>query len=257
MVQKSQHSQGSETHFISQRSRRFQYPHYALLVPLFGFFNAFLCHNWRNAPSWNQNLRQGTRYSRTIVRKPNRPTKSIANPYSRMERRIGPSTEDITTRLLHIKYTDNANVSYSDEGNEAVRDEIRALREEVTILRRTNARNQNQSAENNRVSEPTAPLVVSPSQDPIFPARGSTFSLRISSADHDGELRPRVSTTILLPSGVRSVPRAATPAELRPISSPMTRQTPTQTDRYETRETPRPRHILPSTSRRPKTPWPW
>lgn len=65
---------------------------------------------------------------------------------------------------------------------------------------------------------------------------------------------PCVSTMIVLLPSSPPILRAATPEELPPVSSTMTRQTPTQTDFYQTRETHEPWPFPLSTPKRPKRP---
>lgn len=54
-----------------------------------------------------------------------------------VERRIGISIDDIMYRLIRLEQAYNRSDSSSDDDNEALRHEIRALREEVTIIRCT------------------------------------------------------------------------------------------------------------------------
>lgn len=91
--------------------------------------------------------------------------------------------EDIPYRLLRLKQTNSTIDASSHEENKVLRDEIRALGEEVNIVRRTNAGDQILNAEINLASRPPAPPVANICQVPIPPPTGPTFSLIIPTVD--------------------------------------------------------------------------
>lgn len=129
----------------------------------------------------NVSGRQGTHLSQTGP---------LQTCFREMERSVGISIEDISTRLMRLEQANDANDSSPYEGNEALRDEIRALREEVTMLRRTNGGTTNSNCNNNPASKSTASSVVSFDKDPTPLVRDSVSSPRVSTVNKDDEPRP-------------------------------------------------------------------
>lgn len=97
-----------------------------------------------------------------------------------VKRRVGISLDYIMSRILRLEKADNFDDSSSEEGNDTLRDEFRALREKVTLLRRTNAVTPNGNSHNNPESQSTAPSEVSLGQGPTPPARDHVCSPIIS-----------------------------------------------------------------------------
>lgn len=155
------------------------------------------------------------------------------------------------SRLICLEKADYCSDYSSHEENEALRDEIGALREEVTILRRTNVDIQICHPGKDPASQSTAQHVVSLGQDSVPPEIGPTSSARNETGDQEDELCPLrdshalfVTTTTALRADARLVLHVETPAELRPVSSMMTRRTPTQTNPYQTMKAQKPLQYL-------------
>lgn len=86
-----------------------------------------------------------------------------------MECRVCLSIEEIISCLLRLENSDITSNCSSDDDEKSNRDEVRALREAVTLLRRIKASTQERNEGNNPATQYTALIVEICDKDPELP----------------------------------------------------------------------------------------